>query len=374
MNLRSFALTAVAAGALGLAGCGGDDSPSTAKGGADNSGASAQELLTKTFGASSAKEAIKSGTLEFKIGGKFTGEGAGSGDASFKVSVDETPKGAALPPFNAEVAVNGKEENGGSLDIKAGATYVDDRFYIAYDGDNYDVGEELSKRAVEEFKKSSELNGATTEAEQKELLAKLGLQPETWLKDPKLDGEEKIGDVDTYKITGDVDIKAMVPDLLDAAREAQKLAPGAAAGAGDIPEVSDADLAKAEKQIEKLTVTIWTGKDDTILRQMEVDTAIKGEGADANEKIEGQLSFTLTDLNKAQKIEAPTETKPITDLMPKLSGLLGAAGGLGAGAATSGADTSGAGSSAVSDAYIECVQSAAGDAAKLNECQAELQK
>ena len=74
--------------------------------------------------------------------------------------------------------------------------------------------------------------------------------------------------------------------------------------------------------IEKLDVTIWTGKDDNILRQVTVDLAINGDKE--GQKIEGKIQLTLTDVNEEQDIDAPSDTKPITDLMPKLGGLFGA--------------------------------------------------
>jgi hypothetical protein len=362
MNLRSLALTAVAAGALGISGCGGDG---TAASGGGNSSADAKALLAKTFSGSDANK-IKSGTIDLKVAGELSGSDSGSGEASATIALNEAKKGE-VPQFSADVAVKGEQKGGTKVDIKAGATYTDKRFYVNYDGTDYDVGEELSGRALDSLKSSIKQSAATQQ--QGDLVAKLGLQPQTWLTDPKVDGEEKIGDTDTYRITGAVDIKAMVPDILDAARAAQKATP--AAGSQKIPTVTPAELEKAQKQIEKLNVTIWTGKDDTILRKVEVEAVIKGNKKD--DKVDGTLSFTITKVNEQQDIKAPSETKPITDLMPKLSGLFGAASGLGAGA-TGSTGSSSAANGAVSDAYIECVQSASGDAAKLNACQAKLQK
>ncbi len=363
MTFRSLALTAVAAGALGLSGCGDDGSSGSA--GATNS-SDPNTLLVSTF-KPGANSKIKSGTIELKISGSLSGDPSGSGEASALIKLGEAKNEGEVPEFSADVAVKGEQKGGQKIDFKAGGVYTDNRFYVNYDGDSYDVGEELSKRAVASLQQSIKQSSTDSGNESKELLGQLGLNPDTWLKDPKVDGEEEIGGVDTYKITGQVDVKAIVPDILAAAKKAQSLAPGASARQ-PVPEVTDAQLDQVAKQIEKLDVTIWTGKDDNILRQVVVDLAINGEKA--TDKIEGKVQLTLTDVNEDQDIEAPSDTKPITDLMPKLGGLFGAVSG--AGLANPAA--AGGASSAVSEAYVKCVNDAAGDAAKLNACQTQLPK
>ncbi|MEH3054176.1 MAG: hypothetical protein PGN13_09255 [Patulibacter minatonensis] len=361
-TLRSLALVAVAAGAVGFAGCG-DSDGGTASGG---SSTDAKTLLVNTFQPSGEGSKIKSGTVEIKLSGKMTGAKPLDGAATAKISIDQGKNGE-LPNFKADVSVDGQQKGGQKFELDAGGTYVGNRFYVSYDGDNYDVGEELSRRAVASMKQAVKESGS--DDDQKQIVAKLGLNPQTWLTNPKVDGDEQIGGVDTYKITGSVDLKALVPDILDAARKAQSLA-GPAAGSTKVPTVTDAQLDAVAKQIKKLDVTVWTGKDDQILRQLKVDAQI--DDTDSNDSLEGSLQLTLTDVNEKQEITAPSDTKPITDLMPKLGGLFGAASGLGNGGA-SGANSLGAGSS-VPDSHVQCVNAAGGDAAKLNACQSELQK
>lgn len=364
MKLRSFALTAAAACTLGLTACGGDDSTTSDGGGGE---VDAKTLLVSTFKPTEEGK-IKSGKIEFKIGGELSGATEANGEASATVLLNEAKDGE-IPEFQADVVIKG-EQKAQKLDVKAGGTFTDGRFYVAYDGENYDVGEELSKRATDSLKRSLEqAEQAGGSAQNQALVGQLGLEPDTWLTDPKIDGEESIGGVDAYKITGAVDIKTMVPDILDAARKAQSLAGGAASKQA-VPEVSAADLDKAADQIEKLDVAIWTGKDDKILRKLEVSASIKGDKE--GDKLDGSLSLTLSGVNEQQDIKAPSSTKPITDLMPKLGGLFGAATGAGAGMGAGGAQ--GATPDAqVSGEYLECVNGAAGDQAKLNACTSKLQ-
>lgn len=362
MKLRSLALTAVTAGALGISGCG-DDNPTTGSGGGSGS-TDAKTLLVNTFQPTGNAAKIKSGTIEIKIDGELTGGTIqGSGDATATIKLNDAKEGE-VPEFSAALKVKGEQKGGQKIDLDAGGVYTDNRFYVSYDGDNYDVGEELSKRAVESLKTAIEQTNDQSGAQQQELIGKLGLEPEKWLTDPKVDGEESVGGVDAYKISGAVDVKTLVPDVLEAAKKAQSLA-GSTASRAKVPEVTDAQLDQAAKQIKKLDVAIWTGKDDNILRKLEVDLEIEGTKGD---KVGGTVSLTLTDVNEKQDIEAPSDTKPITDLMPKLGGLFGAAAGGAAAPGGSGA------AGAVSQEYLNCVNAAQGDAAKLNACQVQATK
>ena len=361
MKIRSLALTAVATGALGLVGCGGDDTTAPGGGGASSS-TDARTLLVNTFKPTGDASKIKSGAIEIKLQGDLTGGSMeGNGEATANIKLAEAKDGE-VPEFSAAVKVKGEQKGGQKIDLDAGGVYTDKRFYVSYDGEDYDVGEELSGRALDSLQAAIKQSADTGGASQDELVGKLGLEPEKWLTDPKVEGEEEIGGVDTYKITGAVDVKALVPDVLEAAKKAQSFA-GSKAPNATVPEITDAQLDQAAKQIKTLDVAIWTGKDDTILRKLEVDLEIAGTKGD---QVTGTASITLTDVNEEQDIQAPSNTKPITDLMPKLGGLFGAAAGA--------SPAAGSPSGAVSDAYIKCVGDANGDAAKLNACQAQLQK
>jgi hypothetical protein len=372
MKYRSLALAAVAVGALGLAGCGGSDGGSSTAGAGD---ADPNTLLVSTFKPKDEAGKIKSGTIELKVDGKLSGGKSMSGKASAKISLNEGKDGN-IPEFQADVAVNGQEDGGAKIDFKAGAVYTNERFYVSYDGENYDVGETLSERAAQSIEKSIKQSGSKSTAGN-DVIGQLGLEPQTWLTDPKVEGTESIGGVEAYKISGAVNIKTLVPDVLEAAQKAQQLAPSA--GAQKVPTVTDAQLDQVAKDIKKLDVEIWTGKDDNILRQIKVDVDIEGKNKSA---LEGALTLTLTNVNEEQDIKAPSDTNPITDLMPKLGGLFGAAAGLAGSAGVSGAGATstpvpGAAatpSSAASQAYVKCVNDAGSDAAKLNACQAALTK
>ena len=184
MKLRSLALTAVTAGALGLSGCGDDDTSTGNAGGGNTS--DPNTLLVNTFQPGSGAK-IKSGTIELKASGTLSGTDSGKGEATALIKLDKAEEGA-IPEFSADVKVDAEQKGGKKIDFQAGGVFTDNRFYINYDGDSYDVGDDLSKRAITSLQAAIK-QGATTPDESTDMVARLGLDPQTWLKNPKVDGE-----------------------------------------------------------------------------------------------------------------------------------------------------------------------------------------
>ena len=95
---------------------------------------------------------------------------------------------------------------------------------------------------------------------------RLGIDPRKWLTDPKNAGEAKVGDTDVIKITGGVDVSKFLDDINTALAKAASLG---VQGAGQLPtKLTDEQKAQVEKAIKDVTVEIYTGKDDSILRRM----------------------------------------------------------------------------------------------------------
>ncbi len=103
--------------------------------------------------------------------------------------------------------------------------------------------------------------------------------------------------------------------------------------------------------IQEATVDVYSGKDDHILRRLGLSLAIEppaiagGTVTSANV----DLTITLSEVNEAQTISAPSDAKPISDLLSRfgLSGL----GSLG----SSGGSVGGGGPA---PAYLDCIQDA----------------
>ena len=111
--------------------------------------------------------------------------------------------------------------------------------------------------------------------DQGQSLATLGIDPRKWLTDPQNAGEAKVGDTDTIKITGGIDVAKLLDDVNTALAAASAL--GAAQGQ-QIPEklTDDAEAAGRSSAIKDPKIEIYTGKDDKILRRLVLSLGLDG--------------------------------------------------------------------------------------------------
>ena len=155
------------------------------------------------------------------------------------------------------------------------------------------------------------------------------------MKNARNAGESKVGATETIKITGDVDVPALLDDVEVALRKARSLG---LEGADKLPAgLTAQQRQQVERAVKRAKVEIHTGKADKILRRIKVDLRVadqdEGSGTLA-------LDLQLTEVNEDQDIREPSGAKPFADLAAQLQ-VLGMALG---GAPASGNGSGGAGS------------------------------
>ena len=120
---------------------------------------------------------------------------------------------------------------------------------------------------------------ARTGKQQNQSLSSLGLDPRQWLTNPKNEGEAKVGDDDTIKITGGIDVNKLLDDVNTALGKTRNLG---VQGTENLPtELTAAQRKQVVDAVKDPKVEIYTGKEDKILRRMVVslgivDTAERG--------------------------------------------------------------------------------------------------
>jgi hypothetical protein len=329
---------------FGVAACGGgsDDEVS--------SSTDVNELLTQTFTGS--KE-VKSGNLDLSL--KIEAQG-GDSQVQGPVSISLTGPFQAqdqgkLPKFKLDAAFEGAGQS-----IKAGATSTGDKGYLSFQGTDYVVEDQV----FEQFKAGFE-QAQKQGSDQKQSFASLGMDPRKWLTNPKNEGDSKVGDDDTIKITGGIDVSKLLDDVNDALGKASALGLG---GAGQVPEkLTEQQKRAVVDAVKDPRVEIYTGKEDTILRRLVVNLGIDDKASGSN----GTVGFdvSITDLNEEQDIAEPADAKPFKDLLGQLGGL-GLGGGLQQGQGSGG---SGSGSSSQDlEKFSQCITEAGDDVEKARKC------
>ena len=336
-----------------LVGCGGGDEGSGTSADEDTS---VDQVLKDTF---SGEKKVDSGKLDLAI--KVDVQGGDSqvqGPISLSLSGPFQTQGKGkLPKFDMDAAFEGAGQS-----FKAGVTSTGDKAFVNFQGTEYEVSNQVFqqfKAGYEQAQKQSADKG------NQQSLATLGIDPRRWLTDPKNEGEAKVGDTDTIKITGGVDINKLLDDVNTALDKARGLG---VQGSDQLPEkLTDQQKQQAADAIKDLKVEIYTGKEDTTLRRMVVNTTVAAPDNGGTGTL--SLDFQLLDLNEDQSIEAPSGAKPFDQLLGQLGGLgLGGAGGTG-GSGSSG-DGGGSGGASADDLkkYSDCVTEAGSDTAKAQKC------
>jgi hypothetical protein len=328
--------------ALVAVGCGGGESA--------DSGTDVDQLLDETF---SGDKSIESGRLSIALGLESDG---GQGPVTVKISGPFQSEGEGRLP---QVDIEGSLEGGGQS-LSGGVTATEDAAYVSFGGDTYEVAGPV----FEQFKAGYEQSAKEASGEKGQSLASLGIDPRRWLTNAQNEGEAKVGDTDTIKITGDVD----VPKLLDDVNAAlEKIRALGVQGAEQIPDrLTDAEKRQTAEAIDDLSVEIYTGADDRILRRIVIalglelpeGTTVAGQGA---QSADIRFDLQLLDVNEDQEIEAPENAKPFEELLKQFDGL-----GLGLGLGSLGG--TGGGEQPNVDEYSDCVQNALGDDDAVRKC------
>ena len=332
---RAFvALLLAVIAAFTLAACGGDDNGGSGGGG---DASDARALLNDTF---SGTKDVRSGRLGLSLGVEAGGESLGLRLAG----PFENMGSDAYPKFDLDVDV--RIPNQGS--ISAGLTSTSERLYVSIEGQAYELPAELLQNA----QRQSGDSGPRLEVPD--------LDPQSWIEDPQVAGEENVGGTDTYHITGTVNVPALLDSIDSVLAEADRQGLTGAAG-GQLPRSLSADTRRQiEEAVRSAEVQVWTGKDDKTLRKLQVDVAVQPRGDRS-----GDVSFVLelSDLNQPQSIEAPARTRPIDELLAGISALLGSSSldGMGGGSTPEGAGD-----------YARCISEAGADVEKAQRCAALL--
>lgn len=190
-------------------------------------------------------------------------------------------------------------------------------------------------------------------------LKSLGIDPLPWITKPRDRGPERVAGVDTRRIAGEVDAQRLLADvgrLLDKA--------GGAEGSFLSPDL----LRQIGDAVTSAEVDVWTGADDSILRQIAVAVSFAFKAAQSPiVGLDGgrlTLRVRLDDVNGAPvKVATPAGTRPLSEVTGQ-GGLRSVLAGIGAGL------TGGIGGGAIE--LVGCVTKSGGSSVDLIGCLSQL--
>lgn len=356
MSRWPILLLVLLASALGLVACGGDDAED----------ADPAAVLQETFG--EGKE-VKSGRLDLSLRINAKGVPQLSGPVTIALRGPfESQGGEKLPKFDfeAEITTAGQA-------FKAGAVSTGEKGFLKFQDTDYAVPEALYKQFKDGYAEQAKCNDEQGDKKESTTFRALGIDPRRWLKDAKNEGTEETGGADTIHVSSGIDVPKFLDDVNrvlgradlqsdpcanDKKTEQQKEQQGTRQLTAD-------QRKKIAEAVKNARVDVWSGKDDKILRRLNVELRVEGEGKKQTGDV--RLDLAIGGLNQKQTIKAPTNTKPLDDLLQQLGGgQLPGTGGSGSG--SGGGTPPASGSSGSGSAYEQCVAEAGGDVTKLQQC------
>jgi hypothetical protein len=290
-----------------------------------------------------------------------------SANVSAKLAVDgagESVTASLNGPFQSQgknklpkVQWNAKLEGGGQS-LNAGVTWLGDKGYVNLQGTNYEVSGLVAKQLQAGYEEAAAKQKKTVDPNEKLIL---GIDFSKWLKNGRNEGDAKVGDTDTIKLTGEADVAQVITDVQ---RIAQKASTLNLPGTQDVPtKLTPAQEKEITDAVKKFAIEVYTGKDDRILRKLVVNADLQ----DPSSKQTSHLVFelTLNAVGEDQDFSAPKSAKPFSELLKAAKGLTSS---LGLGGTSTGGGSSSAPSSDAIEKYSKCVQQASGDVSKMQKC------
>ena len=333
-------------------------------------GGSAQSLLRQTF---SGSHKVNSGNLSFSLTVDPTGSSTLTKPISLSFGGPFQSLGTGkLPQSNFTVSISAQGHTGSLSILSTGS-----KGFVTLSGTSYQLPGASFQKLESSF--SSITNSGGGGSGKQNVLSRLGIDPLGWLTNPTIVGSDSVGGTPTTHIRARVNVPVLLRSLNTFLGKASTLG---VTGASKLPSsLSAASQAKIAAEIRNPTFDVWTGNDDKTVRKLTIGVSLPVTGQLAallGGLRAAAISLTLqyTNLNQPQTITAPTNIQPYALFSQKLatllqavqssvaSGALGSTGTTGStGAAGSTSTTSGAAS-----AYGQCIQSAAGDVTKMQQC------
>jgi hypothetical protein len=332
---------------VAVAGCGGGN------GGSDED---PNQVLEETF---NNPTKITSGNLDLSISGSAEGEQSGDFSATISGPFQADAKDETAFPqldLTADVSVS---SGGPSFSFDGSLITTEDNAFVEYQDQAYELGTDAFKQFQTAYAASAKQNKAQGDAN---VFSQFGIDPKTWLTNISNEGTTDVEGTETIQIHGDADVTKIVSDL-------QKISEQT--GTGTTQQLTPEQIDQVESSIESASIDVYSGADDHLLRKLAVSLSIappESAGAPVS-SVNVDFSVGLSDVNEPQTITAPSNAKPLEELLSQF-GLPGVPGLGGTGGFT--LPDSGSSGGTTSPSYLKCVQQATSPA-EINACAQKLQ-
>ncbi len=293
------ALAGCAAIAWVLLGCGGSQN-------------SAQSIVNDTF---HSHRQIDSGRLSLSL------ELAASGVRSLKAPLSLGVRGPfqdggpGLPRFGLEVdlALGGRT-------VHAGVVSTDGKFFISLEGTPF----QAPPSTMAALEQSYALSGKRAAPNSRSTFTAIGVNPGEWLEHPVVEGTETLAGVKTVHLVAGLNLPRFLADTAKLSGAGGALGLNRAAPATGLLNAQQSTA--LTQSLTSGRVDLYTGVADHLLRRLSVQASFTTKPG-TREELQGlrhatlDLQLGLADLNQPQEILAPSNPRPLSELVSQLQQL-----------------------------------------------------
>lgn len=323
-----------------IAGCGGGGDDGGIDGPSADSSTDPQTILDSALG--SGGTPIESGVMDLTL----DVQGGSSGALTANVSGPFQSNGEnGLPSLDLDVKA--QVQAGAPLSFEGSLTTTPDGMYIGYGGEEYQLDQSTFDLLQQSYQQSSQAQ-QQDQGSSSGSLSQFGIDPANWLTNLKNEGTEDVDGTETVHISGDADIPRLTQDL-------QKVAQATGS-------VGSGGLSDLRSSVKAASIDVYADASNSALRKLDVSLDVADPSTGGTDKV--TFSIGISDPNQDQSIEAPSDAKPLTDLLGQVPGLSDSLGGLGGTAVPPQGSTGSSGSTVpqasqeATQKYYDCVAQA----------------
>jgi hypothetical protein len=333
--------------ALGLVACGG---------GAGSDGA--KNTLDKAF-----STPIKSADVAADLQVKLDGAPQLSGPIELRVSGPYHSNGRSqLPEMDLQASLSA-----GGKSVPFGFTATRTNVWLSVQNQAYELGRQATRQINHELQKQQSSGKGNTP------LSQLGIDPLSWVKDAKEEGDSTVGGTATRHVSGKLDVSKMLEDL----NKAVQKAPSNLGGTRKPQALTDKQREQIQKVVKDPRIDVYVAKADNTLRRIAADLQLsvpKDKQAQVGGIKGGTVAFSIefANVGNARAVTPPKNARPLSDLTNQLGGSLfgGSSGSSGSGSGSGSSNGGSSGGPTANDfqKYSECLRKAGNDQAAMAKC------
>ena len=206
--------------------------------------------------------------------------------------------------------------------LHAGATSTSGQLFIELAGASFQAPDATVHALQQGYAQATRTSSS---AASQSTFAALGVDPGEWLVNPRIVGPVTIAGTETIHVTAALNVASFVADAEKLSSAGGALGLGAA-GAGGLGLLSPSGISTLSSSVHGARVDVYTGAHDHLLRRLSLTGAIVTTPQTRAElgglgSASLRLVLQFAGLNEPQRILAPSNPQPISQLLPALERL-----------------------------------------------------